>query len=139
MKTLIIALLGILAALFHVFAQEPLSPIAERTKRSLIEDITEATDVAIVERLDSGRYKVLRVYRGGAYILGTTVNLGELIRSDMRKEERMIVWEKNYIGDFNGLLMIALSIESLPVSGSDEVIIHRNTKVPLKALLPENP
>lgn len=139
MKILLIALLGTLPVVLPVSAQEPVPPVGQQLKRSLISNLTEATDIAIVERLESGKYKVLRVCRGLTYVAGSAINLGAWIRSDMTMEPRLLVWEKNYVGDFNGPLTIKLSVESVPLSKSDEVILEQRFKIPLKELLPKKP
>lgn len=139
MKILLIALLGNLLAVLLVSAQEPLPPVSQQLKHNLINNLTEATDIAIVERLESGKYKVLRVYRGITYVAGAPMNLSEWIRSDMTKEPRLLVWEKNYVGDFNGPLTIELSVNSVPFSKSDEVILEERFRIPLKELLPKKP
>jgi hypothetical protein len=139
MKILLIALLGTLPAVLLVSAQEPVPPVGQKLTRSLISNLTKATDIAIVERLESGKHKVLRVYRGSTYIAGASINLGEWIRSDLAKEPRLLVWENNYVGDFNGPLTIALSVESVPLSEADEVILEQRFRIPLKELLPKNP
>ena len=135
MKTHIVLLFGTFAMLANARAQhEPAIPIA-KINSLLVEELREATDIAIIKKLDSGGHKIVSVIRGSAYSTGTIIHLGDFIRSDMQQESSLLVWEKNYIGDTVGTITMKQSVESLPISEEKIVTLQPSVFSSLKDLL----
>lgn len=113
----------------------------QRVMSPMERELQQATDIAIVERLSAGGYRVISVLKGDRFAAikdsasqGVTHSMVGRIRDDLRGEPQLLVWKSSDSRSPIGSATDTQLLGAAPISAAGDVSLSPGLKVSLVSL-----